>query len=58
MAVTGLCVPTHERDVSPLVARVELDDGLPSTVEAQQVEVAEAELLSPLLRPGLVAIGR
>ena len=37
---------------------VELDHRLPPTVEAQQVEVAQAELLAPLLGPGLVAVLR
>ena len=39
-----------------LVAGVELDQLLPATAEAQEVEVAEAQLLPSLLRPLVVAI--
>ena len=45
-----------EREVRDLVARVELDHRLPPAVEAQQVEVAQAQLLAPLLGPLLVAV--
>ena len=54
VAVGG--VPAHQREVGDLVAGVELDDRLPAAVEAQQVEVAEAELLAALLGPRLVAV--
>ena len=54
VAVGG--VPSHEREMGDLVARVELDDGLPLTVESQEVEMVEAQLLATLLRPVLVPV--
>ena len=51
-------VALHQRDVGRLVAGVELDQLVPAAVEAQQVEVAQAQLLTTLLGPLVVAILR
>ncbi len=49
-------VPAHECEMGDLVARVDLDDGLPPAVELEQVEVAEPQLLATVLRPVFVAV--
>ena len=49
-------VPAHEREMRDLVARVDLDDGLPPAVELEQVEVAKPQLLATVLRPVFVAV--
>ncbi len=49
-------VSVHERQMGPLVARIELDHGVPTAVEAQQVQVAEPQLLAAIVGPRVVAI--
>jgi hypothetical protein len=56
MAIAVRRVASHEGEMSELVARVELDHRLPATIEAQQVEIAQTELLAALLRPRLVPV--
>ena len=58
VAIAVRRVATHECEMGELVARVELDHRLPLTVEAQQVEMAEPQLLAALLGPRLVAVLR
>jgi hypothetical protein len=56
MAIAARRVAPHEGEMSELVARVELDHRLPTTIEAQQVEIAETELFAALLGPRLVPV--
>ena len=49
-------VPPHQGEVGALVARVELGHRLPPAVQAQQVQVALAELLAAGLGPLLVPV--
>ena len=44
-------VAAHQLEVGALVAGVELDHLLPAAVEAQKIEVAQAELLAAVLGP-------
>ena len=58
VTVTASGVPPHQSQMCDLVARVQVDDGVPAVIQAQQVEVAESQLLAPFLGPRVVAVLR
>ena len=58
MAIAGGEVLPHERDVGLLVAGLELDQGLPATGQAEQLDVPQPQVLTTLLDPVLVAVLR
>ena len=49
VTVAGVGVLAHQRDVRGFVGGVEVDDVAPPAGEPQEVEVAQAQLLAPLL---------
>jgi hypothetical protein len=51
VAIAVGCVAAHEGEMGEFVAVIELDELLPAIVEAQQIEVAQPELLAALLPP-------
>ena len=58
VAVAGGEVLLHELDVGLLVARLDLDQGVPATGQAEQLDVPQPQVLTTLLGPVLVAILR